>query len=96
MALSRLVRNFYLVGQHLALNRRLREQRNHRLSLTNAPFDLARPLHAYEQVTINEHAITVQYQFGFEQPQDLLVGFSIALVKNRNFARRCGHRRHSR
>ena len=59
LLLRSFVRNLYFVGQHLAADRGLRQQRNHRISLAYASLDFARPLHSHKQMTINEDAITI-------------------------------------
>ena len=84
LLLRRLVGDAQLHAEHLAVDRRLRDEWQHRVRAPDLPLDLRCPLEADVQVPVDEHARALLHEATFDRGQHPLVLGHLALVEKRD------------
>ena len=92
LRLGRIVREFDLVGDHLAIDRVLREQRDHHVGLPNLARDLPRPFLPDRQMPIDKYIMAGRSELRLQPVQNDLIGLALSFVKDGDAQRRNGAR----
>jgi hypothetical protein len=78
------MREFDLVGDHLAIYRVFREQRDHHVGLPNLARDLSRPLFSNCEMAIDEYVMAARAELCLQPIQNVLIGLPLAFVQDGN------------
>ena len=79
---------FDLVGDHFAIYRVFREQRDHHVGLANLACDLSRPFFSNCEMAIDEYVMAARAELRLQPIQNVLIWLPLAFVQDGNAQRR--------